>query len=299
MINVVQLLCDLSEASEETFSVCALGHECDGGLRVLTKLGAVGAGPRLESITCQACDADHSATIEFDAERRCYFHFCPEAGRVPVDDADLATLRFNPEWLVDWLISTLAISCPAHRPARVPGRVWYLGDAACGDALVTVVLARQVSSQAALDQLASVLGALPLADKRLVITTSPWVARQVHLPHGFEFLDLREIGRWVGERLIVDRTRLDSLVQELPGKSTPAKPEIKAPRKSRRNPARLDFREVDKPLIAEMHAMILGGTARNATDAARALASRAAGSSKEASKVTRLAAGYIKVHPGG
>lgn len=299
MVNVVQLLCDLSEASKETFSVCALGHECDAGLRVLTKLGAVGAGPRLESITCQACDADHSATIEFDAERRCYFHFCPEAGRVPVDDADLATLRFNPEWLVDWLISTLAISCPALRPALVSGRVWHLGDAACGDALVTVVLARQVSSQAALDQLASVLGSLPLADKRLLITTSPGVARQVHLPHGFEFLDLQEIGRLIGERLIVDRTRLDSLVQELPGKSTPAKPKLKAPRKSRRNPARLDFREVDKPLIAEMHTMILERKARNATDAARALARRAAGSGEEASRVTRLAAGYKKMHSDG
>ena len=299
MINVVQLLCDLSEASEETFSACALGNECDGGLRVLTKLGAVGAGPRLESITCQACDADHSATIEFDAERRCYFHFCPEAGRVLVDDADLATLRFNPEWLVDWLNSTLGISCPAHRPALVSGRVWHLGDVVCGDALVTVVLARQVSSQAALDQLASMLGALPLADKRLLITTSPWVARQVHLPHKFQFLDLREIGRLVGERLIVDRTKLDSLVQDLPGKSTPPKPELKALRKSRRNPARLDFREVDKPLIAEMHAMILERKARNATDAARAIAKHAAGSGEEASKVTRLAAGYKKMHPDG
>ena len=56
---------------------------------------------------------------------------------------------------------------------------------------------------------------------------------------------------------------------------------------------------MDKPLIAEMHTMILGGTARNATDAARALARRAAGSGKEASKVTRLAAGYIKMHPNG
>ena len=55
---------------------------------------------------------------------------------------------------------------------------------------------------------------------------------------------------------------------------------------------------MDKLLIAEMRAMILGGTARNATDAARALASRAAGGGKEASKVTRLAGGYLKVYPG-
>ena len=45
--------------------------------------------------------------------------------------------------------------------------------------------------------------------------------------------------------------------------------------------------------------MILGGQARNATDAARALASRASGNGKEASKVTRLTAGYIKLYRGG
>ena len=297
--NVVELLCDLSEASEEFFCFRAMSRECDRGFRILTDMGAVGAGPRLESVACQACDGDHSAAIEFNAQRRCYVHFCPEAGWVTVEDADLTTLRFSPEWLVDWLVSALAISCPVRRPALVSGRVWYIGDAACGDASVTVLFARRVSSQAALDELASVLGAIHQADKGLVITTSPRVVRQVPLPYGFSFLDLREIGRLVGERLIVDHARLKVLSQRLPAKYTPSTPATKASRKSRRDPARVDYREVDKPLIAEMHAMILGGTARNATDAARALASRAAGSGKGASKVTRLAAGYIKVYPGG
>jgi hypothetical protein len=298
-VNVVQLLCDLSEASEEFFRFRAMSRECECGLRILTDMGAVGAGPRPESVACQACDADHSAAIEFNAQRRCYVHFCPEAGWVTVEDADLTTLRFSPEWLVDWLVSALAISCPVRRPALVSGRVWYIGDAACGDTLVTVVFARRVSSQAALDNLASVLGAIHHADKCLVITTSPRVVRQVPLPYGFSFLDLREISRLVGERLIVDRARLEVLSQRLPAKYTSATPATKASRKSRRDPARVDYREVDRPLIAEMRAMILGGTARNATDAARALASRAAGSGKEASKVTRLAAAYMKLYPRG
>jgi hypothetical protein len=128
-----------------------------------------------------------------------------------------------------------------------------------------------------------------------VVTTSHYVARQVQLPNGFEFLDLGEIIRWVGDRLIVDRAIFDSRVQSSQG-ATPRS--ALAPRQDRKEPRRLDYREADKPIIAEMHVMILGGTARNATDAARALASRAAGSGKEASKVTRLAAGYNKVHPG-
>ena len=92
----------------------------------------------------------------------------------------------------------------------------------------------------------------------------------------------------------MDRARLEVLSQRLSAKYTPATPATKASRKSRRDPARVDYREVDKLLIAEMYAMILGGKARNATDAARALAGRASGSGKDASKVTRLAAGYIK-----
>jgi hypothetical protein len=129
MSDVIQLLCDLSEAPNEIFRVGAMGHECADGLRILTDLGAICAGPRPNSITCQACDADHSATIEFDAQARRYIHSCPEAGWVAVDDADLATFSFNPEWLVDWLISALAISSPTSRRALVAGRVWHLGDA--------------------------------------------------------------------------------------------------------------------------------------------------------------------------
>jgi hypothetical protein len=297
--DVVQLLCDLSEASDGVLRVAAMGHECGYGLRILTEVGALGPGPRPHSITCQACDADHSATIEFDAQARSYVHSCPEAGRVVVDDADLATLSFNPEWLVDWLVSRFAISYPTRRRTLVSGRVWHLGDVACGDTAVTAVFARRISSQAALDQLASVLGTIQHADKRLVVTTSPLVARLVRLPYGFEFLDLREIGRMVGQQLIVDQTRFDTLVRSLPRKSSAAKPEVDAPRKIRRQPPRRDFREVDKPLIAKMRTMILDGTARNPTDAARALARQASGDGKEASKVTRLAAGYIKLYPSG
>jgi hypothetical protein len=61
----------------------------------------------------------------------------------------------------------------------------------------------------------------------------------------------------------------------------------------------LDFREADKTLIAEMHAMIVAGRARNPTDAARALGHRAPGTGQEASKVTRLATTYIKSYPRG
>jgi hypothetical protein len=237
--------------------------------------------------------------IEYDPDQQCYVHFCPEAGLVTLSDADLITHRFRPEWLVDWLVKEVPITSPLRRPALVDGRVWQLGDASCGDALVTAIFARRVSSQAELDLLISALRPIHPAGKGVVFTTSPHVARQVQLPNGFEFLDLGDIIRAVGDRLIIDRANLDSRVQALQGEPLPAKPPVRASRKNRKEPSRLDYREVDKPLIAEMHAMISERKARNATDAARVLARRAAGSGREASKVTRLAAGYIKTHPGG
>jgi hypothetical protein len=191
--NIVQLLCDLSEASDEVFRRSGMGFWCNGGLKRLAELGAMEPGPRPETVTCNACYADHSAVIEYDAERRCYVHFCPEAGIVTVNDADLITHRFRPEWLVDWLADALHIPSPLRRPALVSGCVWHLGDAACGDTLVTFIFARRVFSQADLDLLVSVLRPIHPADKGLVITTSPHVARQVQLPNGFEFLDLKDI----------------------------------------------------------------------------------------------------------
>lgn len=297
--NIVPLLCDLSEASDEVFRESEMGFGSHSGLQHLAEMGAIERGPRPESVTCTACDADHPAAIEYDQDRRSYVHFCPEAGLVTLNDADLITHRFRPEWLVDWLVKEIPITSALRRPALVDGRVWHLGDASCGDALVTAIFARRVSSQAELDHLMSALRPIHPIGKGLVLTTSPHVARQVPLPNGFEFLELGDIIRSVGDRLIVDRANLDSRVLGLQGQSLPSKPPVRASRKDRKEPSRLDYREADKPLIAEMHAMILERKARNATDAARALARRATGSGKEASKVTRLAAGYIKMHPSG
>jgi hypothetical protein len=223
--------------------------------------------------------------------RRCYVHFCPEVGFVPVNDADLITYRFRTEWLADWLVKELPISLPVCRPPLVPGCGWHLGDATCRDTLMTVVFARRVSSQQALDLLVSALRPIRPVNKAIVVTTSLQVARQVALPNGFEFLDLGDLSRSIGGRLILDRTNLDLRMRALS-----AWRRVRAASKSRKEPDRLNWGELDKPLLAEMHRMILGGSARNPTDAARAVARRAAGAGKESSKVTRLAASYIRLH---
>jgi hypothetical protein len=211
----ISLLCELAEASDEGFLAAELGESYGIPLLLLIKLGAVTHGAPLRTVTCRACHGDHPASIEFDAATGRHFHFCPEAGLVTVDDADLATLRFDPGWLVEWLVDELPIIPPVRRRALVPNRVWHLGDARCGETLLTVMLARKVSSQVALDHLASALSTIPPADLGVVVTSFPGVARQVRLPHGYEFLDLREIGRVAEDRLVLDSAKLGFWVKTI------------------------------------------------------------------------------------
>lgn len=177
-------------------------------LRLLTNLGAIKPGPRPATVTCTACAADHLEVIEYDADRKCYIHSCPEAGIVRVDNADLVTHQFQPDWLLRWLVKALPITSPHLRPPLVAQRIWHLGDTVCGDTLVTVVFARRLVSQAELDQLASVLHPIHRAVKGVVITTSPHIARHVKLPGGYELLPLIDVATFDSGQLILDLHRL-------------------------------------------------------------------------------------------
>jgi hypothetical protein len=215
--TVVQLLCDLSEASDETFRESMMEGGSRAGLEFLTKLGALTLGPRPAVVTCTACDVDHSEVIEYDGERQRYVHFCPDAGLVSVADADLITHEFHPEWLVDWLIRTLPISSPHKRGlGLVPRQVWHLGDAKVGGTVITVVFARRVFAHRNIDLLASALRPIYRADKGLVVTTSLNVARQVALPGGYELLPLPEIVSAGRDGLSLDTVRLGSWIKGMP-----------------------------------------------------------------------------------
>lgn len=75
-------------------------------------------------------------------------------------------------------------------------------------------------------------------------------------------------------------------------------PEVHRQLTGQRGPPRVDHSASDEALIMEMHRMITDGTARNATDAARAVARRAEGVGKPDSKVVRLARHYRRRYPG-
>jgi hypothetical protein len=213
ILNLVQFLCDLAEASDSVFRNDAIEADNRDALELLRSLGAIEAGPRRETVTCGACDADHPATVEYDPQRACYVHSCPEAGYVLLKDTDLATYRFRPEWLPGWLTEALRATAPAWRRQLVFDHVWHLGDALCGATQVTVIFARRIASQANLDRLASELNKIHPADKGLVITTSSQVPRHIQLPRGYEIVQLPVIARESDGGLILDHRRLGSWIK--------------------------------------------------------------------------------------
>jgi hypothetical protein len=189
----VGVLCELIEAGHASLGSTDLRERASAEIEFLYKIGALTAGEPSLVVTCRACDNDHIASVEFDPSTRRHWYFCPEAGRVMVEDAGLATLRVDPRWLVDWLVTALPITRPVRRRVLVPDLAWHLGDAHLAGVALTVVFAIGVCTQRNLDVLASALSRVPPAKFGVVLTTSAASPRRLMLPHGYAIVEFREI----------------------------------------------------------------------------------------------------------
>ena len=159
-IDPVNLLCDLIEASVGSFEASALPDQWGGSIDFLSNIGAATKGGLLSVLTCRACDGDHPVRLEFDPKTRRHWHFCPEAGLVMVEDDVLATVRVDPEWVLDWLVTALPITPPVRRRVLVPALAWHLGDAHIGGTELAVVFAIGMCRQSNLGALASAISAI-------------------------------------------------------------------------------------------------------------------------------------------
>ena len=214
-IDPVNLLCDLIEASVGSLEATALPDRWGESIDFLSNIGAVTKGGPLSVLTCRACDGDHPVHLEFDPSTRRHWHFCPEAGRVEVEDNLLATIRVDPEWVLDWLVTALPITPPVRRRVLVPALAWHLGDAHIGGTELTVVFAIGVCTQRNLDALAIAVSTVPPTKFGVVLTTSGAPPRQLRLPHGYQFLDLREIARPEKDCLAIDKAKLVGWIKGL------------------------------------------------------------------------------------
>src|SRR6202011_5010768 len=193
LADPVNLLCDLIEARVGSFEAAALPDQWGGSIDFLSSIGAVTRGRPLSALPGRPCHDDHPVHLEFDPRTRRHWHFCPEAGRVMVEDDVLATIRVDPQWVFDWLVSALPITPPVRRRVLVPAVAWHLGDAHIGGTELAVVFAIGMCRQSNLGALASAISATPPADFGIVLTTSGAPPRLLRLPHCYQFVDLRDI----------------------------------------------------------------------------------------------------------
>jgi hypothetical protein len=216
LTDPVSLLCDLIEARVGSFDADALRSEAAQTVEFLLKIGALMPGQMTRGLTCRACHEDHPVHLEFDSSTRRHWHFCPEAGRVMIEDDVLATIRVDPEWVLDWLVTALPITPPVRRRVLIPALAWHLGDAHIGGTELAVVFAIGMCWQSNLGALASAISAAPPADFGIVLTTSAAPPRRLKLPHGYQFLDLRDIARPEEDYLAIDKTKLVGWTKGLP-----------------------------------------------------------------------------------
>jgi hypothetical protein len=118
--DAVAILSELADTCVDRFAAPVLEGQYGAAVSFLIQIGALTPGDPQASIACQQCDRDHAPVVEFDPATARHFYFCAEAGRVEVEDAKLATLCLDPEWLVGWLRRELPILPPARRRALVP-----------------------------------------------------------------------------------------------------------------------------------------------------------------------------------
>jgi hypothetical protein len=208
LTDPINLLCDLLEAGDGSFEADTLRSIAPQAVDFLSKIGALMPGQLARVLTCRACDEDHPVHLEFDASTRRYWHFCPDAGRVIVKDNAIATVCVDPDWLVECLVGEFPINPPVRWRELISGFAWHLGDAFVGETEVTVVLAIGTSARRNLDALANAIRTVPPAKLGLVLTTSAAPPRWLTLPHGYQFLDFREIARPANDRLAIDRNNL-------------------------------------------------------------------------------------------
>jgi hypothetical protein len=112
------LLCNLIEARIGSLEATVLPDQWDAAIDFLSNIGAVTNGRLLSVVTCRACDDDHPVHLEFDPRTRRRWHFCPVAGRVMVEDDVLATIRVDPEWVLDWLVTAAELVDEVFRERR-------------------------------------------------------------------------------------------------------------------------------------------------------------------------------------
>jgi hypothetical protein len=229
-MDPVGVLCDLIEAGSGSLAAASVWERWPTEIAFLSRIGAVTAAEPASVVTCRACDHDHMARPEFDPSTRTHWHFCPGVGRVEVEDAALATIRAEPQLLVEWLATALPLTPPVRQRVLVRDIAWYCGEAHTAGNALTVVLGTALSKLRNLEALAAAIPAVPACQLGVVLTTTVGLPRRLALPHRYKLLDLRHIAKFGDNALMIDRPGFGAWIKAFEKRlDQPSRPRVGRP----------------------------------------------------------------------
>jgi hypothetical protein len=208
----VDVLLDLLETGSGSIPARPLRERFPDALVYLEQIGAVQPDAILTEVTCDECHFHHSAALEFDTSRHAYRFFCPDAGFVIVADADIAGVRVNPAWLMDWLAGSLSFISQIRRRSLIESRAWLLGETVLDGTTVAVALVLGRVGAYEQDALIQVLSRFQPSEIGIVLTTSAELPSALLAPYRYHSLEVREIVCAKTDGLALDYSRLTARV---------------------------------------------------------------------------------------
>jgi hypothetical protein len=184
-------------------------------LDFLLRAGALLPGSPLTRITCTACDDDHPVEVEFDPASGRSTCFCPNAGPVEVDNADLETLSVNSAWLADVVTTRLDIAPSPRRRELLRDSAWWLGDVIVGSTTVSFALSVGIAHAGTMSQLAAGLKARKPIDLGIWLTAGPEIPASLLNDTGYHQVDIHQVLRFAGDALAIDHARMAAWVRAL------------------------------------------------------------------------------------
>jgi hypothetical protein len=203
------LLLALTESGFGDRPASYLRAEFPAAVDYLRQVGALKPSSTLGTVCCRACDKDHDAAVEFTLAGKAR-HFCPEAGWVEDSDDDLATLRLDPEWLLDWLEHALSVLAPRHRRVLPTDRIWHLGETVLGRTSVTIMFSRGFVRAA---ELSAALARVPPTEVGILLTTAAEVPTELLALHCYRAVTLDQILLPEADGLVIDQRRFAGLIR--------------------------------------------------------------------------------------
>lgn len=246
------VLIELCESERERHSYRKLAACFGSEIESLVSAGALVPAPYLDSIPCGQCDRGHSVELEYVSDIQRHRYFCPEAGLVDVDDADLITHCVDMVWLLGQLKNSIGATGPRNPREIDRGHIWYLGSALTGETKWNLLFARRMVGAARSEALASWIGSQPAGTISLVLSTTLQLPRAAVPSPTSIFIELDEVVTWRGGRIEVNRRSLDAWVRKARfGKSFLTKAEMTEKQVRQIAQARRNRGEVAKSVNAE------------------------------------------------